>query len=82
MNEKATKGRKFIAIGVLTAAGAYLAFAANSPAPSAHDCIAADRMPLPGCIEGEAARQRAEGRWLVDPGFIIWDGSVTALELQ
>ena len=62
-----------IAIGALTSASASVAIPLKSARPSAHECIAVDRMPLLGCIVGEAARERAEGRWRIDPGMIIWD---------
>jgi hypothetical protein len=32
-------------------------------------------MPLLGCIPGEAARQRAQGHWRIDPGMVIWNGA-------
>ena len=77
MKELTPRRQIVMVMGVLTAASAYLAFPLMSVAPSAHECIAADRMPLLGCIAGEAARQRAEGRWRIDPGMIIWDGAST-----
>jgi hypothetical protein len=64
-----------IAIAALTSASASVAIPLKSARPSAHECIAGDRMPLPGCIVGEGARERAEGRWRSDPGMIIWDGT-------
>ena len=63
-----------IAIAALTSASASVAIPLKSARPSAHECIAVDRMPLPGCIVGEAGRERA-GRWRIDPGMIIWDGT-------
>lgn len=74
--------RMTIAIGAAIAVGAYLATTADSAMPAssaisaANECTAMDRMPLHGCIAGEAARQRAEGKWRIDPGMIIWDGGV------
>jgi hypothetical protein len=72
---RALTSRKTIAIatGALTSACACLAMPLKSATSPAPECIAVDRMPLHGCIAGEAARQRAEGRWRIDPGIIIWD---------
>ena len=64
-----------IAIGALTSASACVAVPLKSARPSAQECTAIDRMPLLGCIAGEAAREWAEGRWRIDPGMIIWDGT-------
>jgi hypothetical protein len=61
-----------ILIGALLAASAHHVFLTASQAPSGRECIAGDRLPILGCIPGEAARQRAEGRWHIDPGIIIW----------
>jgi hypothetical protein len=60
----------------LMAASACIALPLSSATPKvSDDCVAADRMPLFGCVAGEAARQRAEGRGGVDPGMVIWNGS-------
>ena len=77
MKELAPGVRIAITIGVLIATGAYLASPLKSGTPYAHECVAADRMPLLGCIPGEAARQRAQGRWRIDPGIIIRDETWT-----
>jgi hypothetical protein len=68
--------RSAILITVLLTAGAALAGAMASTAQTrADECVAADRMPLLGCVVGEAARQRADGRWRIDPGMVVWNGS-------
>lgn len=77
MKEPTPGLRIVITIGVLTAASAYLVSPLQSGTPYAHECVAADRMPLLGCITGEAARQRAQGRWRIDPGIIIRDETWT-----
>lgn len=66
-----------IVIGALTAASAHPALPRPSAESSAHECTASDRMPLLGCIEGEAARLRAERKWCIDPGMVLWADAST-----
>ena len=46
MKELTPRRQIVMVMGALTAASAYLAFPLMSVTPSAHECIAADRMPL------------------------------------
>jgi hypothetical protein len=80
MRQQTKKSRVQLMFGAFAAAmataSALIATPLSSAPPRAtRDCLAADHMSLVGCIEGEAARYRAEGRWRIDPGMVIWNGS-------